>query len=121
MFQKQASNEIKKGQLVEKGLIRRVETDGNQNPYLFTWSTDRSVMGFGSGCATFYNTSLEPNTSMERDFVNDNYTITALRDIKKGEELTHTYKSLQWREAFQDLNETLQQQSMASSGINERD
>ena len=97
--------DIQKGELVEKGLIRRVNMDGNQ--YLFTWSKDRSVWGFGSGCSTFYNTSRNSNTEMIRYFDEDRYEIYAKRDITKDEELTHTYKSLDWRECFKSLSKEL--------------
>ena len=40
---------------------------------------------------------------MFRDFENDTFVIRALRDIARGEELTHTYKSLHWRSCFSDL------------------
>ena len=100
-----ANQNIKKGELVEKGLIRRVETDGHKNQYLFTWSEDRTVWGFGSGCATFYNTSRNPNTKMIRYFNEDRYEIFATRDIAKGEQVTHKYKSLDWRKCFKSLSE----------------
>ena len=94
---------IQEGDLIEKGVIRRIDIDGNQNQYLFTWSEDKSVWGFGSGCATFYNTSLEPNTHMIRNYDEDTFEIYALQDILIGEELTHKYKSLEWRKCFQGL------------------
>ena len=102
-----ANQKIKKGELVEKGLARRIECNGTQNPYLFTWSENRDVWAFASGCATFYNTSLEPNCRVDRDFENDTFHIYALTDIEIGDELTHKYKSLEWRECFQELNEAL--------------
>ena len=102
-----ANQKIKKGDLVEKGLARRIECNGTQNPYLFTWSENRDVWAFASGCATFYNTSLEPNCSVSRNFENDTFQIFALTDIEIGDELTHKYKSLEWRECFQELNEEL--------------
>merc|ERR1712107_426022 len=35
--------DIKKGELVEYGLMRRVPVDGNECPYVFTWSDDRTI------------------------------------------------------------------------------
>jgi len=102
-----ANKDIKQGELVEHGLVRRVDTDGNKNPYLFTWSDDRTVWAYASGCATFYNTSKEPNVEMNRFYDEDRFTIIALQDIKKDDELLHTYKSLLWRTCFQELNKTL--------------
>ena len=95
-----AKRNIQKGELVERGLVRRIECDGHKNPYLFTWSDDRTVWAFASGCATFYNTSLTPNTIMIRFFDDDHFEIYASRDIEADEELTHTYKSLNWRTCF---------------------
>ena len=60
-------------------------------------------MGYRLGCSTFYNCSDTPNTEMQRDFENDTFEVIALRAISEGEELTHVYKSLQWRGCFADL------------------
>ena len=105
-----ASKDIKKGELIEKGVTRLIECNGNLNPYLFTWSEDRTKWAFCSGCAPFYNTSLNPNTNMVRNFEKNIFSIYAERDIKHGDELTHKYKSLEWRECFSDLNQELKQQ-----------
>ena len=102
-----ANQNIKRGDLIEKGVIRRINSDGHKSPYLFSWSEDRTVWAFASGCATFYNTSLDPNTRFVRNYITDTFEIYAIRDIKVGEELTHKYKSLEWRECFQELNKTL--------------
>ena len=102
-----ANQNIKRDDLIERGVVRRIDTDGHKSPYLFTWSEDRTVWAFASGCATFYNTNLDPNTRFERNYIADTFEIYAIRDIKEGEELTHKYKSLEWRECFQELNETL--------------
>lgn len=98
---------IAAGELVERGIVRRLPADfsGTKSPYVFTWSLDRTVWAIGSGASTFYNCSDTPNTRMDRDFEGDTFTIWALRDIAEGEELTHTYMSLAWREAFQDLRD----------------
>ncbi len=95
-----AKRKIHKGDLIEKGLVRRIMCDGHKNPYLFTWSDDRTVWAFASGCATFYNTSLTPNTVMTRFFDEDRFEIHAACDIGVDQELTHTYKSLNWRTCF---------------------
>jgi len=79
-----------------------------QCPYIFTWSTEipNKTWGMGSGCAPFYNTAKEgdANTKMVRYFDEDRFEIFATRDIKKDEELLHTYISLKWRTCFSDLN-----------------
>ena len=93
------------GDIVEQGIVRRLPEgfDGDNSPYVFTWSDDRTVWAIGSGCSTFYNSSESPNTEMLRDFENDSFEIRALRDIREGEELRHEYKSLSWRGCFADL------------------
>lgn len=98
-----ARKKILKNELIEKGVMRRIEFDGNKSPYLFTWSNDKKVWAFGSGCVTFYNTSRTPNTIMTRYLDDDRFEIHALHDIDKDIELTHKYKSLEWRECFDDL------------------
>eukprot|EP00009_Paramoeba_aestuarina_P008368 CAMPEP_0201509428 /NCGR_PEP_ID=MMETSP0161_2-20130828/2488_1 /ASSEMBLY_ACC=CAM_ASM_000251 /TAXON_ID=180227 /ORGANISM="Neoparamoeba aestuarina, Strain SoJaBio B1-5/56/2" /LENGTH=143 /DNA_ID=CAMNT_0047904375 /DNA_START=89 /DNA_END=523 /DNA_ORIENTATION=+ len=104
---------IKKGELIERGIMRRLPDsfDGNTSPYVFTWSEERpcKVWGMGSGCAPFYNTCKEgeSNTKMVRYFDEDRFEIFATRDIEQDEELLHTYISLGWRKCFNDLNEML--------------
>ena len=61
------------------------------------------MWAIGSGCATFYNTSRNPNTKMIRFYDENRYEIYALRDIQKNEELTHRYLSLDWRTCFENL------------------
>ena len=104
-----AARDIGAGELVEAGIVRRLPPgfDGQTSPHVFTWSADGTVWAIGSGCSTFYNCSDEPNTTMERLFDEDRFVITALRDIREGEELTHVYKSLTWRACFADLREQL--------------
>lgn len=112
-----ANTNINKGELVEKGLMKRLSDennkcfDGMNNPYVFTWSDNvpNNTWAVGSGCATFYNTGLkeQTNTNMVRFFDEDRFEIYATKDIKKSDELTHTYKSLEWRPAFTPLLEVL--------------
>jgi cytidyltransferase-like protein len=107
---------FKTGELIEKGLIKKLSDnenkifDGMNNPYVFTWSNDipNSTWGFGSGCSTFYNTSLNSNTIMKRNFENNSYEIYASKYITENEELTHQYKSLKWRTCFKELNKLLE-------------
>lgn len=112
-----AKVDIKKGELVEKGIVRRLSDsnnklfDGQKNAFVFTWSDDKPnyTWAMGSGCSTFYNSGLESqtNTRMVRYFEKDSFEIFATKDIKAGDELTHTYKSLQWRDIFKPLYEQL--------------
>merc|ERR1712226_187593 len=60
---------IKKGELIEKGIVRVLPVDGNESPFLFTWSeTEPRSWAFCSGAAPFYNMSADPNTHMVRYF-----------------------------------------------------
>ena len=73
------------GELVEKGLMRRLSDnknkafDGMKNPFVFTWSNDlpNYTWAFASGCAAFYNSGLEnqSNTRMVRYFDEDRFEI----------------------------------------------
>ena len=99
-----ARKKILKGELVEKGIMMPlVNTDGNDNPHLFTWSDDRKVWASGSGYFAFYNHSDIPNIVKKGDLENNTMDIFALRDIEKGEELYNTYFSKKWRECFQEF------------------
>lgn len=102
-----ARNDIESGEIIEIGVARRIDTDGHKNNYLFTWSEDRQIWAFLSGCSTFYNTSMNPNCIMDRNFDEDIFQIKAIKDIKKDEELTHKYRSLEWRKCFKGLHEEL--------------
>ena len=102
---------IKKGELVEKGIMFRLSDNinkafnGMNNPFVFTWSNDNPnyTWAFPSGYATLYNTELDSNTKIIRYFDKDKFEIYATKDIKMGDELTHTYKSLKWRNTFKPL------------------
>ena len=88
-----ANVDIKKGELVEKGIMRRLSDntnkifDGMKNPFVFTLSDDKPnyTWAFGSGCVTFYNSGLESqtNTHMIRFFDEDRFEIYATKNIKK--------------------------------------
>tara|TARA_A200000159_G_C7058535_1_gene229318 strand:- start:138 stop:548 length:411 start_codon:yes stop_codon:yes gene_type:complete len=109
-----ASIDIKQGELIESGIVRRINDksfNGMNCPHVFTWSDKipNTTWAICSGCAMFYNTGLmnSTNTYMKRYFDEDRFEIYAKRDIKKGEELTHTYKSLEWRDVFKPLYDNL--------------
>jgi len=109
--------DIAEGELVEKGIVRRLSDkdnrgfDGMNHSMVFTWSDDipNDTWAFASGCATFYNTGLpgDCNTRMVRYFDEDRFEIFATKPIKAGDELTHTYKSLSWRTVFVPMEATL--------------
>jgi len=97
-----ANKNINKGDLIERGLMVPINIDGNYNTHVFSWGKQWT---FGSGCSTFYNTSLNPNCIMNRYYDKYKYDIFAIKDINAGEELTHKYISLEWREAFKGLKD----------------
>ena len=74
---------------------------------VFTWSDEKpnTTWAILTGCAMFYNASNQPNTVMLRNFNDNTFIIKATREIKAGQELFHTYKSLKWRKCFQDIRE----------------
>ena len=99
-----ANCDIKQGDMVEYGIVRVIDIVGHNCPYVFTWSEDRTLWAMGSGCSTFYNSNRTPNTKFIRYFDENRFEVIALRDIQKGEELTHTYRSIDWRECFDKLD-----------------
>ena len=104
-----AKKDFKKGELVEFGIVRILPEgfDGHISPHVFTWSDDNpnTTWAMGSGCATYYNTANNDNANVKfiRYYKDLKFEIVALRDIKKNEELFHTYKSLQWRKCFNSI------------------
>lgn len=98
-----ASVDISKGDLVEKGLVKQMDVDPNENPYVFSWNEDNTKWVVGLGCLTLYNHSESPNVKVIKNFENETIEVFAIKDIVKGEELTHLYKG-RWRECFQDLD-----------------
>lgn len=98
-----AKRAFKEGELVEFGPACRLLVDGQKWDMVFTWADDRSVWAHCSVASVFYNTSLDPNTHMTRYLDEDRFEIHACKDIQVGEELTHTYRSLLWRECFESL------------------
>ena len=85
-------------------MVRLVNTDGNENPHLFTWSDDRQVWASGSGCLPYYNhTTKEPNIKKIGDLQADTMVVVALKDIGKDEELVSQYYSASWRKCFANL------------------
>tara|TARA_Y100000590_G_scaffold470766_1_gene669749 strand:- start:30712 stop:30999 length:288 start_codon:yes stop_codon:yes gene_type:complete len=82
-----AKFDFKEDDLIERGLVKRLDKsfDGMNNPHVFTWSDDipNKTWAFTSGCATFYNTSKTPNTTMIRHFDEDKFEFYTCKDIKK--------------------------------------
>jgi len=115
-----AAVDIEVGELVERGVMRRLPgLDGMNNQFVFTWSDEipNNTWAAGSGCAAFYNTGLpgDCNTEMKRFFDEDRFEIWAVKAISKGEELSHSYKSLAWRSVFMPLHDILVSESTTHS------
>ena len=98
-----AKSDFDENEIIETGIVRVIPIDGHICPYVFTWSNDFDKFALASGCATFYNTSSNPNCKMVRYFENYSFQIIALRNIKKDEELTHLYKGINHRKCFNNL------------------
>lgn len=106
-----ARTAIFKGELIEKGLARRLPPsfDGNEDKNCFCWSqSEPRTWAMLGGFAIFYNMSDEPNCDMKRFFDEDRWEIYANRDIKQDEELTHVYISSSWRKCFAELKPILE-------------
>ncbi|KAJ1428366.1 hypothetical protein B484DRAFT_417683 [Ochromonadaceae sp. CCMP2298] len=89
-----AACSISRGDIVEYGIIRRLKNvDGDENPFVFSWSEDGTVWATGSGCSSFYTPSQRPNTKMVRYFDQDRFEIFAERDILIDEKLTQAFGS----------------------------
>ncbi|GMI19951.1 hypothetical protein TrCOL_g5559 [Triparma columacea] len=105
-----ATKDFKEGELIERGVMRRLPMgfDGHKCEEVFTWSDERpnKTWAMGSGCAPYYNTTSKEkeNTHMVRYFDENRFEIFAKRDIKAGDELFHTYISLEWRECFAGID-----------------
>lgn len=104
-----ASEDIKKGELVESGLMHQLQgVDGNKCPYVFTWNKDgqrhsdpkQNQWCTGGGHAMFYNSDYPANTRMYRFHDHFRYLIVATQDISEGEECMHLYVSSSWRKCF---------------------
>ncbi|MBX4205082.1 MAG: SET domain-containing protein [Candidatus Doudnabacteria bacterium] len=92
-----AAQNIKKGEVIEicpviaipkkqSKLIRKTILDN----YVFDWGVRNQpamVLGFGS----LYNHSYKPNAEHDEQVKQKVMVFKALRDIKKGEEITHNY------------------------------
>src|SRR6185436_12132578 len=90
-----AKEKIKKGEIIEicpvipipKKQVKALEKTFLTN-YYFHWSTRNQpaiVLGFGS----LYNHSYSPNAEHDERIKKKEMVFRALRDIKKGEEITH--------------------------------
>lgn len=92
-----ALKNFKKGDLIEKAPILLLDTKQRAHcektplsHYMYPWrSTRTGAIAFGYG--SLYNHSFEPNADWKQNFKEQVMTYTAIRDIKKGEEILVNY------------------------------
>jgi len=92
-----ALKNFKEGDLIEKAPVINVTPTERKHCektilayYIYPWRSTRSgsvVLGYGS----LYNHSFNPNADWKQNFKEGNMTYRALRNIKKGEEITVNY------------------------------
>lgn len=101
-----ALRDIKKGEVIEVAPVVPVSKDAvtqeGEAPdgYLLEWdgNYENEEYCMPLGYIMMYNHSDEPNLHLDQDFDNYTMTATALRDVKKGEELCWDYGCDKWWE-----------------------
>jgi hypothetical protein len=92
-----ALKNFKEGEIIEKCPVINVTPTERKHcektilaNYIYPWRSTRSgsvVLGYGS----LYNHSFNPNADWKQNFKSEMMVYRALRDIKKGEEITVNY------------------------------
>jgi uncharacterized protein len=89
---------IRKGEIVEVAPAlpmskKHVPDDATPDGYVLDWDEDTKGQEYalGLGYIMLYNHSKTPNIELETDMEEETFTVTALRDIKAGEELLWDY------------------------------
>ena len=92
-----AGKSFKKGEIIETCPVINITPKERKtiektifNYYIYPWRSTRSgslVLGYGS----IYNHSFTPNADWKQDFKTNSMVYKAVRDIKKGEEITVNY------------------------------
>jgi len=103
-----ACKDFKKGECIDWGIaVVLNDYDINKTDALYTWSShDKKTAASLSGPALFYNTMGDQSNMRCVPYHKEKrYENYALRDIKKGEELTMRYDSMNWREAMKEVKE----------------
>jgi hypothetical protein len=89
-----AKEAVAANEQVERGIVRRIPIDGDVCESVIHWgqADGKDVWCIISGCGMIYNGSEgEANAKMDCDLVDDKFTVTALKAIGAGEELTLAY------------------------------
>lgn len=94
-----ALRNFKKGEIVENCPVINITPKERKQLektifayYIYPWRSTRSgslALGYGS----IYNHSFTPNADWKQNFKTNSMVYRALRDIKKGEEITINYNS----------------------------
>jgi hypothetical protein len=92
-----ATDNIKEGEIVESCPVINLTPSERKhcshtilNYYMYPWRSTRSasvVLGWGS----IYNHSFDPNADWKQNFKTNMMVYRALKEIKKGEEITVNY------------------------------
>ena len=101
-----ALRDIKKGEVIEVAPVvpvsKNAVTQDGEAPdgYLLEWDGNYEDEEYCMplGYIMMYNHSDEPNLHLEQDFDKYTMTATAMRDVKKGEELCWNYGCDKWWE-----------------------
>lgn len=92
------NRDIRKGEIVEVAPAvpmakKHVPDDATPDGYVLDWDEDKKGKEYalGLGYIMLYNHSKKPNIEIETDLEEMTFSVTALRDIKKDEELMWDY------------------------------
>lgn len=99
-----ALKDIKKGEVIEVSPVvpvskaNVIESGEAPDGYLLEWdgNYEEEEYCMPLGYVMLYNHSKEPNIHLEQDYDAYTMTVTAMRDIKKGEELCWDYAIDVW-------------------------
>ena len=92
---------IRKGTIVEISPVVVLSTKDRKaiehtllHNYIFEWGSTRKKAAMALGYISMYNHSYGSNCEYEMDFDNATMSIRAVKDIKKGEELSINYNAV---------------------------
>jgi len=95
-----AQEDIRKGRIIELSPVMVIDgkeadiiQDTILGSYVFEWGDDAKSSAVGLGYVSMYNHSYEPNADYVQDFDSETIQITAVKAIKKGEEIQINYNA----------------------------
>lgn len=99
-----ARRDIAKGEVIERAPVVPMSKDdipesgGAPDGYVLEWDdeTEGEEHALVLGYVMLYNHGENPNLHLDSDYEENTITVTALRDIKAGEELTWNYNCELW-------------------------